>query len=66
MCQNHENVATIDTETVTCPVMADTPVVKETAEAQGLYRDHEGVRYWLCCDTCGPLFDADPAKYTAA
>ncbi|CPU62007.1 YHS domain-containing protein [Mycobacteroides abscessus] len=29
-------------------------------------RDHEGVRYWLCCSSCGPLFDADPARYARA
>ena len=46
-----------------CPVMAGTPVVKNDAEAAGLFRDYEGNRYWFCCAGCGPLFDADPAKY---
>lgn len=50
----------------TCPVMAGTPVVIATAEAAGLYRDYEGSRYHFCCAGCGPAFDADPAKYTAA
>lgn len=49
-----------------CPVMAGTPVVKAAAEANGLYRDHEGHRYWFCCAGCGPAFDADPAKYAHA
>ena len=50
----------------TCPVMAGTPVVKSVAEAAGLFRDYEGQRYWLCCASCGPAFDADPARYAAA
>ena len=49
-----------------CPVMAGSTVVKSVAEAQGLIRDHEGTRYWLCCAACGPLFDADPKKYANA
>ncbi|MGW3510196.1 YHS domain-containing protein [Streptomyces sp. NPDC000994] len=49
-----------------CPVMAGTPVVKSVAEAQGLFRDYNGGRYWFCCASCGPLFDADPAKYATA
>lgn len=55
-----------DTEIAECPVMAGTPVVKTDAEAAGLYRDHNGQRYWLCCASCGPLFDADPDCYAAA
>ncbi|MCG7284755.1 YHS domain-containing protein [Cellulomonas sp. ACRRI] len=50
----------------TCPVMAGSAVVKSVAEAQGLFRDYKGQRYWFCCAGCGPLFDADPEKYTAA
>jgi YHS domain-containing protein len=50
----------------TCPVMAGSTVVKSVAEAQGLFRDYNGVRYWFCCAGCGPLFDADPAKYATA
>lgn len=49
----------------TCPVMVGTPVVKAVAEAQGLFRDFEGQRYWFCCAACGPAFDSDPAKYAA-
>jgi YHS domain-containing protein len=47
----------------TCPVMAGATVVKSVAEAQGLFRDHNGNRYWFCCASCGPAFDADPDKY---
>ncbi|MFF2624092.1 YHS domain-containing protein [Oerskovia jenensis] len=49
----------------TCPVMVGSPVSKKAAEAAGLYRDHEGQRYWFCCAGCGPAFDSDPAKYAA-
>lgn len=49
----------------TCPVMVGSPVSKKTAEATGLYRDHEGERYYFCCGGCGPAFDSDPAKYAA-
>ncbi|ALU40877.1 hypothetical protein AS188_15265 [Kocuria flava] len=53
-------------EVAECPVMPGNQVVKAEAEAKGYYRDYEGQRYWLCCAGCGPAFDADPAKYTAA
>ncbi|ANJ25743.1 hypothetical protein [Agromyces aureus] len=49
-----------------CPVMKGSTVVKSKAEAAGLYRDVDGVRYWFCCAGCGPKFDADPAAYIAA
>lgn len=55
-----------DEDMATCPVMEGRPVDKTAAEAAGLYRDYEGTRYWLCCAGCGPLFDADPAKYVTA
>lgn len=51
-------------ELAECPVMPASTVVKAEAEAAGLVRDHNGQRYWLCCHTCGPLFDADPDRYT--
>lgn len=49
-----------------CPVMPGSMIAKTDAEAAGLFRDYEGTRYYLCCSSCGPLFDADPAKYAAA
>ncbi len=55
---------TTDEET-TCPVMVGNPVVKSTAEARGLFRDYDGERYFFCCPSCAPKFDADPAKYAA-
>jgi YHS domain-containing protein len=48
-----------------CPVMTGTPVNKAQAEAAGLYRDHNGQRYWFCCAACGPMWDADPDEYAA-
>lgn len=53
-------------ETVECPVMEGVMVVKADAEEAGLVRDYAGQRYWLCCESCGPLFDADPAEYAHA
>ena len=32
----------------------------------GLFRDYDGTRYYFCCAGCGPVFDANPAKYAAA
>ena len=55
----------VSDDITTCPVMVGTPVSKKTAEAVGLYRDHEGERYYFCCGGCGPAFDSDPAKYAA-
>lgn len=53
-------------ELAECPVMPGSMVVKTEAEEDGLVRDHEGTRYYLCCESCGPLWDADPAKYVKA
>ena len=58
--------ATASDDTAVCPVMAGSVVIKSVAEAQGLFRDYEGNRYWFCCAACGPLWDADPAKYADA
>ncbi|MEO7018430.1 MAG: YHS domain-containing protein [Leifsonia sp.] len=59
------SVDTVDETTAECPVMHGNFVDKADAEAKGLFRDYEGTRYYLCCAACGPLFDADPAKYVA-
>lgn len=68
MCQHDHHAPDHSTtdEIADCPVMPGSTVVKTEAEAAGLIRDYEGTRYWLCCASCGPLFDADPAKYAAA
>lgn len=49
-----------------CPVMPGNMVVKSEAEADGMYRDYNGTRYYLCCETCVALMDADPAEYAKA
>lgn len=43
--------------------MMGTTVIKRDAEVEGLDREHDGRRYWLCCDPCADLFDADPEWY---
>lgn len=64
---DHHHEAPADAnDVVVCPVMPGSTVSKSAAEAQGLYRDYEGERYWFCCAACGPLFDADPKKYVKA
>jgi YHS domain-containing protein len=63
---HHSADGTEGAETAECPVMVGNTVIKADAEATGLVRDYEGQRYWLCCASCGPLFDADPAKYAKA
>ncbi len=62
-----ENLTDTKADDVTeCPVMVGTTVIKAQAEEAGLYRDYQGQRYWLCCASCGPLFDPDPDRYAAA
>ncbi|WP_435107095.1 hypothetical protein [Nocardiopsis synnemataformans] len=51
------------TEVAECPVMRGTMVVKAEAEENDLAREHEGQLYYLCCDSCGALWDADPTEY---
>ncbi|WP_255572565.1 YHS domain-containing protein [Leucobacter tenebrionis] len=68
MCEahNHGAAATTEAETAECPVMRGNFVNKADAEAQGLVREYNGEKYYLCCAACGPLFDADPEKYVSA
>ncbi len=44
----------------TCVVMAG--VSMSSVEGKK-FQDHEGVRYYFCCDGCPEKFAADPAKY---
>ncbi|MGF6822793.1 YHS domain-containing protein [Microbacterium sp. ZKA21] len=53
------------TDVAVCVVMGGS-IAKSDAEAAGLYRDHEGERYYFCCAGCAPKFDADPGKYVTA
>lgn len=70
MCEAHNHAAPAateaETETAECPVMRGNFVNKADAEAQGLVREYNGEKYYLCCAACGPLFDADPEKYVSA
>ena len=63
---HHHEPAPGATELVHCPVMPDNLVNSDEAESKGLYRDYQGKRYWFCCAACGPLWDADPARYATA
>ena len=66
-CGHDADISGLNAEDVAdCPVMPGSSVVKADAEAAGLFREHDGSRYWFCCDACGPLFDADPQRYVAA
>jgi YHS domain-containing protein len=69
-CHGHGHDAAsqqVDSEELAeCPVMPGSMVVKSEAEEDGLVRDYNGQRYYLCCDSCGPLWDADPAQYATA
>lgn len=53
-------------EIAQCPVMKGSTVVKAEAEEEGLVREYQGKKYYLCCDDCGPMFDADPDRYASA
>lgn len=58
--------APVQEDDAECPVMPGTLVNKAHAEAAGLYRDHNGQRYWFCCAACAPMWDADPDEFVAA
>lgn len=69
MCEAHNNATTTEDEVsdlAECPVMRGSFIEKSKAVAQGLFRDYQGERYYLCCAGCGPRFDADPEKYVVA
>ncbi len=74
MCQMHQQEVSTEAEPTAppvqdgeaeCPVMPGTLVDRAHAEANGLYRDHHGQRYWFCCTACAPMWDADPDEYAA-
>lgn len=68
-CHGHETKAEhaeLDADAVAmCPVMIGTTVVKAEAEEDDLVREHNGQRYYLCCDSCAVLWDEAPEKYVA-
>ncbi|MEN9785357.1 MAG: hypothetical protein RLZZ299_621 [Pseudomonadota bacterium] len=43
-----------------CPVMGD--VVDGPDKAAG-HTDHQGKRYYFCCDSCAQLFEEQPERY---
>lgn len=45
-----------------CPVMN---VVIESEKDAVDFQDHEGKRYYFCCDGCPGKFRKEPAKYAA-
>jgi len=45
---------------LTCPVMGASIESKEKAVG---YQDHEGTRYYFCCDMCPDAFKKEPDKY---
>lgn len=63
---SHAPAAAPGDELAQCPVMPGSMAVKAEAEAAGLVREYEGTTYYLCCDACAPMFDADPAQYVGA
>ena len=50
-------------ETAECPVMPGSFVNKADAEDEELVREHQGKKYYLCCDACAPMWDANPTRY---
>ena len=44
-------------ETMVCPVMPDKKIDKK------FFVDHEGMRIYLCCDTCVSVFKKNPERY---
>jgi YHS domain-containing protein len=45
---------------VACPVMG---MAIKSGEDAVSYADHEGTRYYFCCDSCEKLFLDDPKAY---
>lgn len=43
----------------TCPITGEMGQIKKDTP----YSDHNGMRYYLCCEGCKPKFEANPQKY---
>ena len=54
------------TNLVTCPVMPGNQVDPASPEQPRRLRAAPATRPGVCCAECGPLFDADPARYAHA
>lgn len=48
---------------LTCPVMKNVSVNKDEAEKAGLVRNHQGKKYYFCCESCLTDFDQNPKSY---
>jgi len=46
-----------------CPVTGETISSIKDAAGSSVYK---GKRYYFCCPSCKPMFDANPAKYVKA
>jgi YHS domain-containing protein len=46
-----------------CPVMN---VAIESEDEAFAVSEHDGARYFLCCASCKPAFDANPAQFVPA
>lgn len=56
-----ETVAFVNADgKLACPVRGDVIASKDKADG---YSDYKGKRYYFCCASCKPQFDADPEKY---
>lgn len=51
-----------ENDTAVCPVML-VSTGKKWAGSKGLARTYEGNSIFLCCRTCGSLFDNNPEQY---
>ena len=51
-----------DADKAICPVM-HIPTSKKAAADKGLVRNYDGRNLYLCCGTCGSIFDNNPKQY---
>ncbi len=63
---HHAPVDGIGNDAVACPVLTDFVVSPADAKEAGLVGEYNGTQYFLCCNMCAALWDADPARYAIA
>jgi Cu2+-exporting ATPase len=59
---NHAPATGKPEELAVCPVMGIS-VNKKEAEAKGLVVEHEGTKYYMCCQHCIDTFSKNPEQY---
>ena len=59
---NHAPATGKPEELAVCPVMGIS-VNKKEAEAKGLVVEHEGTKYYMCCQHCVDTFSKNPEQY---